>query len=93
MRAASDSKPYPVRVVYVTQVKPSNTMPPKRATSVVPTAADAEETDTQIQRLLEQRRMEVLDRRAREQLAELDKELAGGERASSTAVIGEEYEL
>jgi hypothetical protein len=41
-------------------------------------------------RLLEQRRTEVLERRAREQLAELERELAGGERASSTALAGEE---
>jgi hypothetical protein len=47
-----------------------------------------EGTDTL--RLLEQRRTEVLERRAREQLTELERELAGGERASSTALVGEE---
>jgi hypothetical protein len=64
-------------------------MPPKRATSVIPEEGQRED----ILKLLEQRRIEVLERRAREQLAELDKELAGGERASSTALAGEEQEL
>jgi hypothetical protein len=61
------------------------TMPPKRAPSTVP-----EGIEESTLRLLEQRRTEVLERRAKEQLTELERELAGGERASSTALAGEE---
>ena len=60
-------------------------MPPKRAPSAV-----AEGTEYNTLRLLEQRRAEVLERRAREQLVELERELAGGERASSIALGSEE---
>jgi Zinc knuckle len=61
-------------------------MPPKRATSVIPEGTEEENT----LRLLEQRRTEVLEKRARDQVAELERELAGGARASSMAITGEE---
>jgi hypothetical protein len=41
-------------------------------------------------RLLERRRAEVQEQRVKQQLAELERKLAGGERASSTALAGEE---
>jgi len=61
-------------------------MPPKRVTSVIPEGTEEENT----LRLLEQRRTEVLKKRARDQVAELERELAGGARASSMAITGEE---
>jgi hypothetical protein len=64
-------------------------MPPKRATSVVP---EGTEEVPNVLRLLEQRRTEVLERRVREQLVELETELAGGARASNTALSGGEQD-
>jgi hypothetical protein len=61
-------------------------MGPRRAASAVPEDVVVEDT----LRMLGRRRTEVLERRAREQLLELERELAGGERASSTALSGEE---
>jgi hypothetical protein len=60
-------------------------MPPKRAQGVVPEGTVEEDT----LRLLEQRRAEVLEQRVRNQVTELERELAGGARASSTALTGE----
>jgi hypothetical protein len=65
-------------------------MPLKRATSVV---SERTEEVLNTLRLLEQRRTEVLERRVKEQLVELETELTGGARISSTAISGEEQDL